>query len=177
MNLLSKLSALLILITIISSCKKNDPQPDNNIYWKVNGISKIAQPDASWYDNNTFMLEATSGKDYIDLFIDSTFHPGTFRLDSPYYEALIKFKVGNSEPYFLDSGIITIRSSDGDRAQGSFSGGIGNGPSRINITEGSFNVKLHLYSTSDTSYNSDPLFNVIRTKHLALSSRKPGRMP
>lgn len=78
MNLLSKLSALLILITIISSCKKNDPQPDNNIYWKVNGISKIAQPDASWYDNNTFMLEATSGKDYIDLFIDSTFHTGLF---------------------------------------------------------------------------------------------------
>lgn len=173
MTLLSKLSALLILIAVINSCKKNDPQPDNNIYWKVNGVSKIAKPDAAWYDNNTFMLEATSGKDYINLFIDSTFHPGTFRLDSPYYEALIQYKIGNNEPYFMDSGTLTIRSSDGDRVQGSFFGSIGNGSSKINITEGSFNAKLHLYLTSDTSsYSNDTLLNVIRAKHLKLLNKK-----
>ncbi|MBS1519605.1 MAG: hypothetical protein JST50_01310 [Bacteroidetes bacterium] len=177
MKTLSKLSILLILIVIISSCKKNNPEPDNNIYWKVNGVAKVAKPDASWYDDNTFMLEATSGKDYINLFIDSTFHTGTFRLDSPYYEALIEYQIGNGEPQFLERGTLTIRSSEGANAQGSFYGSIGTGASGINITEGSFNAKLHLYSTSDTSYYSDTLFNVMKIKRLALTNRKTGRTP
>ena len=174
MKTLSKLLAVLILIIAVGSCKKNNPQPDNNIYWKVNGVAKVAKPDASWYDSNSFLLEATSGKDYISLFIDSTFHTGTFRLDSPYYEALIEYKIGNGESQFLETGTLTIRSSEGDNAQGSFSGSIGTGASKVDITEGSFNAKLHLYSTSDTSYHSDTLFNVIKAKRLMIRNKKNG---
>jgi hypothetical protein len=172
MNLLPKLPALLILSIIFISCKKNNPTPDNNIYWKVNGVAKSAKPDASYFDNNTFMLEATSGNDYINLSIDRAYRVGTFHLDNPFEMGLIEYKIGKNEDYYADNGTLVITRDDGDNIQGTFSFNVGSGSSKKEITEGSFNAKLHFYSTTDTSYYSDTLFNKMKTKRLALHNQK-----
>jgi hypothetical protein len=134
-------------------------------------VTKVAKPDASWYDDNTFMLEATSGNDYINLFIDSTFRPGTFRPDSPYYDALIEYKCGKNEDYYANNGSIRITQFDGNNVSGTFSFSVGAGTSKRDVTEGSFTAKVHFYDFADTTSYNDTSLNVARTKRLVFSRK------
>lgn len=170
MNLLPKSLTVLILILLFNSCEKNEPTADNNIYWKVNDASKSAKPDADWIvPENSFLLEATSGKDYISLFIDSNFHEGTFPLNNPFNGALIEYKIGNGKDYYSDNGTLVITRTDDKHVEGTFSFTVDSGSAKKVITEGSFNAKLHYLNFSDTSdYSSDSLYNVMKTKRLSL---------
>lgn len=180
MNLIPKLLLLLTAAALLSSCKKNDSTPDNNISWKTDGTVRSAKPEASFFDDGSFLLEAHNGGDYISLFIDSTMHTGTFRLDDPFDGAIAEYQAGkNGADQYAETGTITFTYFDGTFVIGRFEFTTSTGGVKHKITEGTFTSDVSYYDFSEQpDCPEDTMLSVMRHKRLTLkNARSTERFP
>ncbi len=154
MKLITKLLIGGSLIAALGSCKKDNPTPDNNLTYKMDGVLKTAKPDVYSYTDNTLMIDGTKGSEDITLFVDTIVNAGTFHIGNMSDKITAMYvNWDNLRIYDSNTGTLVISSFDGTSISGTFSFTASNGGAVKNFTNGQFTAKVAnvSYCLSDTT--------------------------
>jgi len=154
MNLIKKLLIAGCCAALLSGCKKDDPAPDNNLSYKIDGILKSTKAEGTYFIyDSTIMIDGTKGSEDFTLFIDTVLTPGTYNMDTMHETvAVIYVNWDNAIIYYGSSGTLTIDSYDGRQISGTFRANVKAGHEVKNISEGKFTAHLE---DSTNSYGDD----------------------
>ena len=148
MNPIQKILIACSCAALLTGCKKDDPEPDNNLSYKVDGILKTAKPEGTYFtSDNSIMIDGTKGNEDITIFIDTVVTPGVYTMGEMGNNiAAMYVNWDNSIIYTSTSGTITIDSYNGQQISGSFQFNVKAGHLIKNISEGKFTAKLEVSS-------------------------------
>lgn len=138
-------------MTALGSCKKNNPAPDNFIFYKVDGVYKTARPEGDLFGQDGLLIESGSSlKNEIDLFTDQPPQVGVYHLDSDMNGAAAQYYDSNGVSFWSDSGKLVINAYDGHHIKGSFSfrgRTLAGANDTTRITEGQFSTSVEDYGS------------------------------
>jgi len=140
MRLIKKLLLAGSLVAILGSCKKETAKPANVISYKVDGVLKTFNPDASYFADNSLLISGGGGASpEISLYIYTN-----TKVENFYFQRRGDNAIGSYQPggFVSDSGKLVINSFDGKRISGTFEFRGRNSHGSKNITEGQFTTEV-----------------------------------
>ena len=176
MNLRRKLMIAGCCVAVFGSCKKDNPAPDNFIFYKVNGVYKTIKPEGYIFGGDGLLIDAGPFmKNEIDMFIDSLPQVRSYNFNPDEAVAAADYYDNNRVHFWSDSGKLVVNSFDGIHIKGSFSfrgRTLTGAPDTVHITEGQFSTNVAYYSSApDTCVICDSTLGISQrsrlTKHLA----------
>jgi hypothetical protein len=172
MNIAQKITIACCGLMILSACKKNNPEPDEYISFYVNDVYKIIKPEADYFDDDTFLLQAGPDmKGEIGLFLDTIVQIKTYYFENPFDGAVADWYDNSGTHFWSDTGTLVVSAFDGDHISGTFSfkGHAETGkPATVHITEGHFSTDVTYVSFSpDTCTVCDSAYSFSHRATLA----------
>ena len=136
MRLINKLILAGFFFAAISSCEKDNTQPQGFISYKVDGVAKRLSTTAYYSTDNSILVYGYgTGGESISLYIFTHTKTGDFQFANDVDSALAIYKPGG---FVSNSGKLTINSFDGRHINGSFEFRGSNSRLTKNITDGQF---------------------------------------
>src|SRR3569833_124867 len=161
MNLTQKILIIGGCVAVLAGCRKDDPKPtpDNFISYKINGVYKILVPDATAFDDGTWLL--TGGpfnKGEISLFLDTPMYVKSYDFKGELDEAIGDYCDEAGSDFWSDSGTMVINSYNNGHITGTFAFRARTRDSAhrvVRITEGQFSATQDYLSASPDTSNWD----------------------